>query len=226
MIIKFIVRVGLLILYTILAIIYKNKLLHLDFYYYIPIYLYFLYLALKNFIPTKKILPTHRYCKGHYKKTTFNGNALAKQVKKDNAGAVTILCIWLFGLTILGALYFLGCFKTIHLIWFVFLFNVLDLVCLYYWCPFKIILKNKCCMDCRITNYDSFFRFSPFIFILTPFTSSLAILGILSLALWEIKYFTHREYFYSQSNPLNCCTHCQNECCSKNRIKDMDKNTK
>ncbi len=216
-IIQLIFRGLLLIGYTVLAFIYKGKVLSLPYIYYLPLFLYFLAIALKNFLPTKRIIPSHRYYKSHYKKKSYDINNVTALNKKRNNGAIIILSIWLFCLSILGVLHIFGYIKAYQVVWFVFLFHFLDLICLNYWCPFRIILKNKCCMDCRISNWDNFFRFSPLLFIGGFFTTPLAILGVISLLQWEYMYMKHRERFYLTSNAFNNCANCRNEHCKMHK---------
>lgn len=213
MIIQFIIRGILLVAYTILAFIYKDKILKLDMIYYLPLFLYFAYICLKNLIPTKKQIFSHRFLKSHYKKKTFNIDNLNKLHDKRNKKAIIILCLWLFCLTCLGILYLFKYVNTLFIIWLVFFFHFCDLICIYIWCPFGLILGNKCCMDCRISNWDNFFRLSPLIFILNIYTTTLFILGVITLIVWEYQFTKHRERFYQTSNGNLNCTSCQNIHC-------------
>ena len=45
------------------------------------------------------------------------------------------------------------------------LFYVCDLICVLIWCPFRLIMKNRCCTTCRIFNWDHLMMFSPLIFV-------------------------------------------------------------
>lgn len=211
---RIVFRSLLLIAYLVLAFIFKLKIFNQPFYWYLPLYLYFLYLGIECYLPFAK-WEQKRYLKSHYKKTTFDTKKFYQNEKKATKGAILILIIWLFSLSVLGILFYFKIVNRFFLYGLVFLFNLFDAFCLAIKCPFKIILKNTCCMDCRINGYDTFFSFSPLIFTLGFFPTSLVSLGIINLILFEILYHKNKEHFYRNSNPLINCTICPHPCNKK-----------
>ncbi len=213
-VLKFIFRISLFVGYILIASYYRNTIFDWNFLYLIPIYLYFVFIALKKFLP-KNSIAQRRFFKSNYDRKAHDIKKLNVLVKKDNHQAVIIMSIWLACLFILGLLYYFKIVDRLFIIGLVFFFNILDLVCLYIWCPFKIIQKNKCCSDCRIANWDSFFLFSPFIYILSFFTTSLFLLGVIILVIWEFFYWRRKEHFYKISNHKLSCKNCNKQCINK-----------
>ena len=73
----------------------------------------------------------------------------------------------------IGALYYSGVLDRANLFMISVLFYVCDLICVLIWCPFRLIMKNRCCTTCRIFNWDHLMMFSPLIFLDGFFTRSL-----------------------------------------------------
>lgn len=104
-------------------------------------------------------------------------------------------------------------------------FSICDLICILFYCPFQtLMLKNKCCVSCRIYNWDFFMMFSPFAFMLFDpemnvpervFTVVLFALAVGLLVRWEITHARHPEYFSERSNQRLMCASCTERLCAK-----------
>lgn len=104
-------------------------------------------------------------------------------------------------------------------------FSICDLICILFYCPFQtLMLKNKCCVSCRIYNWDFFMMFSPFAFLLFDpelnnvergFTVILFALSVGLLARWEITHARHPEYFSERTNRRLMCASCTERLCAK-----------
>ena len=99
-------------------------------------------------------------------------------------------------------------------IYFLFVFYYwADMFCVNVWCPFhKIIVKNKCCNECRIYNWGHIMYLTPLIFIFNFWSYSLVILGVLILLQWEYQNFRYPERFSPISNKKLRCNTCDNKC--------------
>ncbi len=92
--------------------------------------------------------------------------AKLKQYRREsNLGALKVLAAWLAAAAIIGALSFKAVLGAKELLLLTAFFYVCDLVCILFWCPFqKWFLKNRCCVTCRIYNWDSLMTFTPLLF--------------------------------------------------------------
>ena len=93
------------------------------------------------------------------------------------------------------------------------IFGVGDLVCVLFVCPFKLMMKNRCCSSCRIYNWDMLFLVTPLIF-----TRNAAFILPISLAfviflLWEVSFYLHPERFYPEGNGRLLCAECREKQC-------------
>ena len=99
-------------------------------------------------------------------------------------------------------------------------YGVCDIICILFFCPIRDwFLKNKCCSDCRIYNWDYAMMFTPYAFLPHPYTWSLLGLSLVLLAIWEIMYKLHPERFAKNTNASLACENCKERPCRhKKRI--------
>ena len=129
------------------------------------------------------------------------------------------LC-WVALNLVFGVLYLTGVIDAGILILLSLAYGVCDIVCILFFCPIRDwFLKNKCCADCRIYNWDYAMMFTPLFFIPHVYTWSLLGLGIVLLILWEIMYKLHPERFAKNTNASLACQNCKEKPCRhKKRI--------
>lgn len=141
---------------------------------------------------------------------------LVDYIKKCNLDTIRIGLVW-FGLTAaIGALYFFGIISRNMLLILSVVFYVCDLICVLFWCPFRVwFMKNRCCTTCRIFNWDHMMMFSPIVFVPGFFTWSLCAVAILVLAIWEISFALHPERFYEGTNEALRCSNCTDRLCGE-----------
>jgi hypothetical protein len=140
---------------------------------------------------------------------------LKEFIKNTNKAAGRVLAIWLL---FIGAISALKAFKVIenkHLFLISVAFYVCDLICVLIWCPFRLMLGNKCCTTCRIFNWDHMMMFSPIVFVPGFFTWSLCAGALVVLAVWEISFALHPERFYEGTNDALKCSNCTDVLCGK-----------
>ena len=94
-------------------------------------------------------------------------------------------------------------------------FYVCDLICVLIWCPFRLIMKNKCCTTCRIFNWDHLMMFSPLIFIGGFYAWSLFGLSLIAFAVWELCVLIYPERFWEMTNVALKCSECTDKLCTQ-----------
>ena len=127
---------------------------------------------------------------------------------------------WIALNLVFGVLYLTHVFDAGILVLIALTYGVCDIVCILFFCPIRDwFLKNKCCADCRIYNWDYAMMFTPFIFIPHAFTWSLLGMSLVLLAIWEITYKLHPERFAKNTNASLACQNCKEKPCRhKKRI--------
>lgn len=98
------------------------------------------------------------------------------------------------------------------------LFYVADLICVLFWCPFRVFLmKNRCCATCRIFNWDHVMMFSPLLVLHSFYAASLFIMAFIVYAVWEVYFFLHPERFWEDTNDALKCANCTEYLCGKRK---------
>ncbi len=145
----------------------------------------------------------------NYKPT---GNQTPQLVSWRRTFAAT--AAWLALNAVIGVLYFLRIIDSGILVLISLLYGVCDMICILFFCPFQTwFLKNRCCTDCRIYNWDFAMMFTPLVFIPGWFTWSLLMLSLLLLFRWELTYRFHPERFSETTNACVSCKHCTEKLC-------------
>lgn len=122
--------------------------------------------------------------------------------------------IWIIANGLIGALYLLHIIDAGMLVLLSLLYSIGDLVCVLFFCPFRDwFLKNRCCADCVIYNWDYPMMFTPLIFIPHPYTWSLAGVSLILLVLWETAKVVHPERFAENTNAAISCKYCKHKPC-------------
>ncbi|MBR5543798.1 MAG: hypothetical protein IKU65_06870 [Oscillospiraceae bacterium] len=148
-------------------------------------------------------------------KEKINRKNLKKYILDTTASAYKVMLLWIFLNAVIFALYFAGVFDVATLVLISVLFYVCDLICVLIWCPFRLIMKNKCCTTCRIFNWDHLMMFTPLIVIPGFFSWTLAGFSFIIWLVWELCIFTYPERFWENSNMALRCSECTDKLCTQ-----------
>ena len=161
--------------------------------------------SLKDFIPREI-------------KNIRNLENLLAYIKKCNRDTLKIGAVWFLLVAVIGILYFTGIIGRNMLLLFSVAFYVCDLICVLFWCPFRVwFMKNRCCTTCRIFNWDHMMMFSPIVFVPGFFTWSLCAGALIVLAIWEVSFALHPERFYEGSHEALKCSNSPDQLCGERR---------
>ena len=148
-------------------------------------------------------------------KDKINYEALRSYVISTTKSAYRVFIIWCALLTVIGILYFTGAIGKIGLFMITVVFYVCDLICVLIWCPFRLIMGNRCCTTCRIFNWDHLMMFSPMIFMGSFYAVSLVVLAFLAWLVWELCVMMYPERFWDKSNAALKCSECTDKLCTQ-----------
>lgn len=127
---------------------------------------------------------------------------------------LVVLSSWVALNGAIGALYFFNVIDTGILFVISTAYGVCDMICILFFCPFQTwMMKNRCCSDCRIYNWDFIMMFTPCIFMPSLYTWTLFGLSAIILARWEITYKLHPERFSTKTNGCISCHNCTEKLC-------------
>ena len=145
----------------------------------------------------------------------INAQALRGYVVSTSKAAYKVFLLWCGLLTVIGILYYSGVIGKTVLFMISVAFYVCDLICVLIWCPFRLIMKNRCCTTCRIFNWDHLMMFSPMIFMGGFFGISLVVIAFLAWLVWELCIMMYPERFWDKSNIALKCSECTDKLCTQ-----------
>ena len=170
-------------------------------------------IPLKN----KVALGSQKLFKHRFKgiKERVNKDTLMKYIKGTTSRAYIVMIVWVLFIGGIAALYYLGIINKMILFMCTVAFYVCDLICVLIWCPFRLIMKNKCCTTCRIFNWDHLMMFSPSIFIGGFYALSLVCMAVLCFVVWEVAVLVFPERFSEITNEALRCNNCTDKLCTQ-----------
>ena len=139
---------------------------------------------------------------------------LMEYIQKQNIAAWKVMLVWLIFNAIWGALYLFGILSAGDLLMLTVFYFLCDYICILFFCPFQtVLMKNKCCINCRIYDWGHFMMFTPMLFIKNFYSWSLFFTSLVVLIHWEITYAKYPERFWEGSNKTLQCRNCKERTC-------------
>lgn len=162
-------------------------------------------------------LGSQKLFRRHFKpiREKINYKALKQHILTTTRSAGWVMLLWSALIGFIGGLYFLDIINKNILLLISITFYVCDLICVLIWCPFRLILKNRCCTTCRIFNWDHLMMFSPLVFVGGFYALSLFGLSLLVWLVWEISILLYPERFWEFSNEALKCSNCTDKLCTQ-----------
>lgn len=145
----------------------------------------------------------------------INYKALKNYIVSTTLAAYKVFVIWCLLVAVIGILFACGVISKFALFMISVLFYVCDLICVLIWCPFRLIMKNRCCTTCRIFNWDHLMMFSPLIFMGGFFAVSLVVMSAAAWLVWELCVMMYPERFWDHSNAALQCSECTDKLCTQ-----------
>ena len=169
-------------------------------------------------VPAKDVaLGSHKHMEFRFRPVLekINFQALKDHIAATTRSAYKVFLIWTLLILSLGLLKFMGVLADAHLLLISILFYVCDLICVLIWCPFRLIMKNKCCTTCRIFNWDHLMMFTPLIYVKSFYSLSLLLFSIAIWLVWELCVMIYPERFWEGSNMALKCSECTDKLCTQ-----------
>ena len=145
----------------------------------------------------------------------INYEALRNYIVSTTKAAYKVFILWCSLIIVIGALYSAHLIDKITLFMLSVLFYVCDLICVLIWCPFRLIMKNRCCTTCRIFNWDHLMMFSPLLFMGGFYAGSLVAMAAVAWLVWELCVMMYPERFWDHSNAALQCAACTDKLCTQ-----------
>ena len=190
------------------------------------LWLVFMGTMMLHLFPNKKLTMALRKIEEPSFRPVENPNpaALLEFIKNQNAKAWIVMLVWVIFNGCFGVLYLLEIIGVADLLMLTVFFYLCDYICILIYCPFQhLIMKNRCCVNCRIYDWGHFMMFTPMVFIRNFFSWSLFFTAVVVLLNWELTYAKHPERFYYGVNQSLQCANCKDKICTvKKKIVKID----
>lgn len=154
-------------------------------------------------------------CQKQFQKQ-YQSTARDKSEARLQSGYVTlaVAAAWFALNGVIGILYFAGVIDKGMLLLLCLAYSVCDMICILFFCPFQNwFMKNKCCVSCRIYNWDYAMMFTPLVFVPGWYGWSLLGIALVILLQWEVLVHLHPERFSEVTNGSISCEKCQEKLC-------------
>lgn len=145
----------------------------------------------------------------------INYRNLKNHIIRTTKSAYKVFLIWAMLTVVIGALYLGGVLSASVVFIICVFFYVADLICVLVWCPFRLIMKNRCCTTCRIFNWDHLMMFSPFLFIRSFYTQTVLLMAFVVWLVWELCVMMYPERFWETTNMALRCSECTDKLCTQ-----------
>lgn len=188
------------------------------------LWLVFMVMMITHLFPNKKLSMALKKNKeeNYIEVPGYLEHELLKFVQDQNIKAWMVMLVWLCFNAVWGVLYLFDILDNADLLMITVFYFLCDYICILFFCPFQTyIMKNKCCVNCRIYDWGHFMMFTPMLFIKNFFSWSLFFTSLVVLIHWEIVYAKHPQRFWSGSNQTLRCATCKDKTCQiKGRLKN------
>lgn len=148
----------------------------------------------------------------------YSTGDMYEYVQTMNKKAWQVILLWLCVNSVFALLYLLHVLTEAEMLLLSSLYYLSDLICMLIYCPFQsLIMKNRCCVNCRIFDWGHFMMYTPMLFIKSFFSWSLFFTACIVLLRWEYVYISHPERFWNGSNAALRCENCKDKMCHVKR---------
>ena len=145
----------------------------------------------------------------------INYRNLRDYIIRTTKQAYKVMLLWAAAIVFLTLLRYFNIITDTYLFLFTVTFYVCDLICVLIWCPFRLIMKNRCCTTCRIFNWDHLMMFTPMLFVRGFYSLSLLLMSILVWLIWELAVMMYPERFSEITNEALRCSNCTDKLCTQ-----------
>ena len=141
--------------------------------------------------------------------------ALHNYIVSTTKAAYKVFILWCLLIAAMAAVYWLGILGKKEMFMITVCFYIFDLICVLIWCPFRLLMRTRCCTTCRIFNWDHFMMFSPIIFLGGFYSLSLVLMSVAVWIVWELCVLLYPERFWEKTNVALKCSECTDKLCTQ-----------
>jgi len=177
---------------------------------------------LYRLIPNKRIsIGARKHYACSYRAAIPNGSGPENiQISPEQLHKGALLCAlgwFIISAAVVIALYFFNMLTPATIITIALTYAAFDVVFILFLCPLRLFfMRNRCCVVCRIYNWDYFMICAPLIVYPHFFSLSLFLLSAAVLLRWEIALRKNPHFFLKEYNVNLSCESCEDKLCRYN----------
>ena len=174
-------------------------------------------------IPNKRtaIGARKHYAQSHQAAPAIQNDPISTIIKRNrlHRGALASALAWI----VLNAAVFIVLFLNDMLtpsaaVTLMLIYAVCDMICILFFCPFQVFfLRNRCCTQCRIHNWDYLMMCTPMILFPSFYSISLLLLSASVVLRWELAIHKNPHFFMAETNENLRCDRCNDRLCLVNK---------
>ena len=174
---------------------------------------------IEQLVPVKKKIPlgSQKLFQLRFRpvRERLDRKAVRRYLVTTTKAAYRVMVLWVLLLAALGWLHHQNIIGDRVLFLVSVAFYVCDLICVLIWCPFRLMMKTRCCTTCRIFNWDHLMMFTPMMFVKGFFSQSLVLIAVAVWLVWELFVLLYPERFWEGSNEALKCSACTDKLCTQ-----------
>ena len=174
---------------------------------------------IEQLFPVKRQIPlgTQKLFKLRFRpvRERIDRAAILRYVTTTTKAAYKVMLLWIALLAVIGVLRFTNVIDDGMLFLISVAFYVCDLICVLIWCPFRLMMRTRCCTTCRIFNWDHMMMFTPMMFVKGFYPLSLLGVALAVWLVWELFVLLYPEQFWEKSNEALRCSECTDKLCTQ-----------
>ena len=177
---------------------------------------------LYRLIPNKRIsIGARKHYACTYRAATPNGsdskNIQISQEQLHKGALLSALGWFVVSAAVVIALYLFNMLTPAIMIIVALTYAAFDIVFILFFCPLRLFfMRNRCCVVCRIYNWDYFMICAPLIIYPHFFSVSLFLISAAVLLRWEIALRKNPRFFLKEHNDNLSCESCEDKLCRHN----------
>ena len=145
------------------------------------------------------------------------------KIAKLNRGAAKVAVVWGIPNILIAAAFYAGLIGVPEMLLLAAFYYLCDVICILFFCPFQtFLMKNRCCVSCRIFAWGPIMICTPLIFIPHVYSWSITAVALFCLTRWEMTLRRHPERFLEETNAYLRCGNCAEHMCRIKKAKKLD----
>lgn len=138
-----------------------------------------------------------------------------EEVKGLGKKVLRVAFVWvIFNVAVIFLLHIFGVLSPSAVILVTLFYALCDVVFILFWCPFRqFFMRNRCCSECRIYNWDYMMMVTPLVIFPSVFSGLLVAMAGFVFMRWEVAARRNPRPFLPGRGTTLSCAGCEDKLC-------------